>query len=214
MHLICVAGGWRLITVLGPLIINPYVERFNCKIRTFFVEPTESHVIKPSLSTCHLFLSFPGPKARSPFCLLSLLSVNSCFIRWRACPGNESLGAGFCSFLSLSVEQGVLKISIITPSLCPPALIISSMHLMPLIYSLELQGISAGVCILSSPKLSDWVKWSPRLHPVAPEFSKYFMCSHRISGPSSLCTKAPNGIAGVQYMRTMTTLQEHSEWLS
>ena len=81
---------WRLKIdyCLGASDYKPICVEFSCEIRTFLVEPMESHVIKPSLSTCHLFVSFPGPKTLSPFLLLSLLPVNSCFIRWRACSGN------------------------------------------------------------------------------------------------------------------------------
>lgn len=81
---------WRLKIdcCFGASDYKPICEGFNCKIRTFFVEPMKSHVIKLSLSTCHLFLSFPGPKTLSPFLLLSLLNANSCFIRWRAYSGN------------------------------------------------------------------------------------------------------------------------------
>lgn len=81
---------WRLKIdyCFGVSDYKPICVEFSCKIRTFFVEPMESHVIKPFLSTCHLFLSFPGPKTLSPFSLLSFLPVNSCFVRWRACSGN------------------------------------------------------------------------------------------------------------------------------
>lgn len=131
-------------------------------MRTFFTEPMESHIIKPSplTSTCSSPSLALRPWAHVSFylcCLLILVSSGG-----RLVLEIKVLKARFLSFLSLG-RAGCPEDFHNHTFPMPSCTIIPSMHPTPLIYSLELQGVFASVCILSPTKLSDWVKWAPRL---------------------------------------------------
>lgn len=161
MYLICVGGGWRLMSVLGPLIINPCVSRFSYKIRTFFVEPMKSHVIKSSLLTCHLFPPSLAlrPWAHSPFnlcCLLIPVSSGTGLVRKikvlkASSPARLSLGGA-------ESPEDFHNRNLSLPTAHPPTLIIASLHQTPFISSLIQKGFFACVCILSPTRLSDGMK--------------------------------------------------------
>lgn len=79
-----VCRGLGMMTVLGPLIINPHVWGSAMRLGPSLLDLRTLVLLDFPLTLPPAPL-LPYPKTWSPSPLLSLLLVDSCFVRWRAC---------------------------------------------------------------------------------------------------------------------------------